>query len=122
MSAALVIARWCWPELPWEQAISDVQDVRTEVAGEVQALMDCDKCGHADDRFWNAHDAKDVTAAERILIERWHADAYGMALCDDFEWVHADLSMAEVAKIATAPLDARVRAMAAVIEKLEKNT
>jgi hypothetical protein len=63
-----------------------------------------------------------VRDAERVLIERGYGDKYGQALCGEvlgLEGAHPDNvylpTMADATKLATSPLDARVRAMAAVI-------
>ena len=115
--AVLRIVRFCWPGFdPDLQPVSDGTHIIATFAPE----------------SWTADDFScyGVRDAERILIERGHAEAYGrevfealnsrsryggLSLCDaDYE-PRFDV----LAQFITLSLDARVRAMAAVIEKLE---
>lgn len=104
MSAALTIARWCWPEEYWKTYGDE-----------------SDSCLFGTESDFSADDWSDVNAAELVLIERGHAEAYGRALWERTADVPRNTPgmWMKYALIATAPLDARVRAMSAVIEKLE---
>jgi hypothetical protein len=94
----LALARFCWPEQAWA----------TRVVGDPKFTPDS------------------VAAAEAILIERGlgsaYADALGKLVC--MEWVQVNgqaavLTSQEILCIATAPLDARVRAMVQVVRAEE---
>jgi hypothetical protein len=109
-SDALLIARWCWPGVEY----------REDEWGNAVEVLDCQNLFLRND--WRA-----IHHAERILIERGHAEAYGKALMqqDGIEIHYCDSNSmsdhefcAEAAKLATAPLDARVRALAATIRAL----
>lgn len=76
---------------------------------------------------FNAALPVDVASAERILIASGHAEAYGKALLvqlgmrgqeGDGSWSISMIPGVDHAKLATAPLAARVRAMVAVIRSL----
>jgi hypothetical protein len=70
--------------------------------------------GHFDPQL-----CSNVRNAERVLIERGHAEEYGRALIRELN-LYPLGSDEDAALCATAPLDARLRAMAAVIRGLEK--
>ena len=89
--AELRIARYCWPEVDGEIGIG----LRAH-----------------NPAYW-PHDW--IQQAELVLIERGLAHQYGKALQATFT-ERARTKEEAVAWIATAPLDARVRAMLAVIE------
>jgi hypothetical protein len=106
-SDALTIARWCWPEEQWHQNYANVLPSTAGGIGFDDTSMD-DPDGYFA-----------VSDAERVVIERGHGRAYGLALLD-----HLDIGItawcsdhAEV--IATAPLDARMRALAATIRAVQ---
>lgn len=115
-SDALTIARWCWPGRTWREGRYGVDDIGIETA---------DGFRFKDDpKSLLVTRPEDVHAAERVLIERGHAEAYGLALhalvvCeqpwDGKRGIIPDITANEIAQLATAPLDARVRAMVAVI-------
>lgn len=67
-----------------------------------------------------AESARWIAESERILIERGHGDAYGEALGCALLAKHDPWPRCfeDIAQLATAPLGARVRAMAAVIRGL----
>lgn len=121
-SDALVVCRWCWPCCEWKEA--------PEIDGEKAArhvvdYMSC-KRGHpmgdftlADDDFYG------VNCAERVLIERGLAEAYGRELVAELGirtfsggggWTEP---WAIAVHAAAAPLDARIRALAAVVRAQE---
>lgn len=106
-SDALVIARWCWPE-PDEWTVSDMPWV----------IRDTDD-GQTPDCF-DPSSPHDIADAERVLIERGHAEAYGRALAFELSIDGYDDLWEFCAAAATAPLDARVKAMAATIRGLAK--
>ena len=107
--AALRIARWCWPERQW---ISNPDNIDHAIA-------------YSEDPhgwYWDATELDDVRAAEQVVIERGLAEEYGRALCIATKaiiCIDDDLQYDGIAAIATAPLDARVRALLTVIEKQE---
>lgn len=121
---ALTVARWCWPEQTWG----------IDHKGQVYSHgVQCFSCGHIE---WGKDGTKthmlvthaDIADAERVLIERGMAEAYGFelaktcGLCVGYAPhyrgnMERDLCLA-YAKAATASLDARVRAMAATIRLL----
>lgn len=112
-SDALTVARWCWGDRPWHMHTSE----------------SVWPCWHQDQEsavFCGDYGA-DVAAAERILIERGHGEAYGTALIREIAppWPirgptvsFAYLGEAACA-FATAPLAVRLRAMAEVIRHLQ---
>jgi hypothetical protein len=114
-SDALTVAKWCWPTIGW----------RPGRHGDINyAAADCN-LNALGSRVWSPlQDANDANCAERVLIERGLASAYGKALlqqdgieihyCDSHSMSDPEFC-AESAKLATASLDARVRAMAAVV-------
>ena len=110
-SDALVIARWCWPAPDWKWHEAD--DI---------APAGCVCCGN---EFWPI-EPRHVHDAESVLIERGLAAEYGHALqmqegidigyCRDAPTAEFDT---EVTKVAHAPLEVRVKAMAATIRSLK---
>jgi hypothetical protein len=100
--AALVIARWCWPNEPWNLS-ANMRLATGAITG----------------RPFYPDRMDDVHAAELVVIERGLAEEYGRALAFDL-WPTEPkpkftFSIA-LALAATAPLDARVRALVAAIE------
>lgn len=113
--AVLRIVRFCWPHGQWfmDSSVTLVAFDRSPVHQAKGAA------GYFDPALGSS-----VNAAEAVLIERGHAEAYGRALLDvvatpELADKEGKADPALFAALATAPLDARVRAMAAVIEKLE---
>lgn len=104
---ALTVARWCWPE-PDEWTVSDMPYV----------IRDTDD-GRMPECF-DPSSPHDVHEAEDVLIERGHAEAYGAWLTSELFGRQVVNTSERAALIATAPLDARVKAMAAVIRWLAK--
>lgn len=118
MSDALTIARWCWPSIEaW------VQD------GDASPACSCEKCVGFQFRSYDSDDHcpsgvrwYGVAAAESILIERGLAWNYGDALAAILFADPRSNAMRfseQFTMFATAPLAARVRAMAAVIRAQE---
>lgn len=116
----LVIARWCWPDRSWRAwGRSEQAEVYRESDGLCMAeWWPCDGLGYRES----------IADAEKILIERGHADRYGReparALYPDGEsWMEGarfavTTTWHIIGKLATAPLDVRVKALAAVIRSL----
>lgn len=106
MNDALTIARWCWP---------DANEWRMSETGD-WALRDTDD-GRLPDSF-DPSIPYDVIYAEEVVIERGLRRQYGNEL---HKIVAEESGVGDFpdgdwdATIATAPLDARVRAMAAAI-------
>lgn len=114
-SDALLIARWCWPGRTWREGPNGVDDIIVETDAGIRFKDDPKSflvCRH-----------EDVSAAESVLLSRGHAVAYGRELWIEFVGSDADRfgvdGWARYAWVATAPLDCRVRALAAVIRELE---
>jgi hypothetical protein len=112
-SDALTIARWCWPE---DEGDDYYGPKATFCLGMEELLRGEKQDGLA---MWA------VRAAERIVMELGHAKTYGRELARHFGFktpILMDDGGAEhsirLAMAATAPLDVRVRAMAAVIRSL----
>lgn len=120
MSAALTIARFCWPDGTWK--------LRAGTPGEPAAVR-VDHLGSPvlespvhEPGVWthfsetNLHD---IAAAEVRIVELGLRAAYGRALLDHFgHYVAArgkELELLAV-DLAVAPSDVRVKAMLAVIE------
>ena len=111
--AALTISRWCWSTLQWEST------ARWTALG--RAGSDSSPLRRFDTNIY-----EDVRAAELVLIERGLAEEYGEALFNDLYPVRRDglkdLPRAVpawrpwLAEVATAPIEARARAILAVIE------
>ena len=114
--AALIIARWCWPGRNWYTIADD---------DGAHPIWD-DPCSHCGERkrpkrtsFYIESD--DIRVAELVLIERGLAGEYGDALAEELDvycnhnW--EDNPSPAFAKLATAPLDARVRAILTVIDE-----
>jgi hypothetical protein len=96
-SDAQLVAKWCWPNEDWQRL--------------------CAENGPDFPFRWGG-----LHGAERVVIERGLAEQYGAELVaalglfgrDVREWpVSADGE--DFAKLATAPLEVRVRALAAVV-------
>lgn len=117
MNDALTVARWCWPqELPdgWIWCDDGTYSL---------AIFDPDSadCNGNDQALHGVRDA------ERVLIERGHADAYGKAIARELDQESylpgasfaVTTSWFMLAMIATLSPAARIRAMAAVIRTLE---
>ncbi len=114
-SDALAIARFCWPEQTWEPFRDST---------EAHAVNELGECAGP---HFSGRTRAGLALAECALVERGHAEAYGRALVKEIRWDGPELP-AETpsgavlfgwyAHLATAPLDARVRAMAAVIRSL----
>lgn len=131
MSDALTIARWCWPDCFWGEWPSGTQAIkltgRNDANGNPISIAewwpaDEDYCTRGATR-------ESIADAERILIERGLESEYGHAIAIELQYDSrgSDRGMFlieatedDFAKIATAPLAARVRAMAAVIRALEE--
>lgn len=90
MSAALEIMGWCGMPAAGDGWVPSVSVPRDELR----------------DRHW-------VTQAERVLVERGHQEAYGLALMNALGTVI--LTKRGAAALATAPLDVRIRAILSVI-------
>ena len=102
--AALRIARWIWPTAEWQLLCG-------------KAHSDTHRVG-LDSWSWN-----DVHFAEGVIIKRGLSEQYGRALLTALGWPWPNdepVLTSKVAEIATAPLDARVSAILAVIEQQEK--
>lgn len=131
-SDALLIARWCWPKCDWTDGAweaGDGRDVfkdeawrRRTYVGDHGLENEVEVFGTRDQH------ASIVHAAERVLIERGHAEAYGKALWREIyprgdprvgEFAAGLLIPFDVAFHATIVLDVRVRAMAAAIRALD---
>ena len=122
MSDALKIARFCWPGKEWR--IGTVDGTLYWKDGNSFNL----------DASWNPNDLNEIAVAEAVLIERGLGEEYGMQLFrhtqhtaieasyDDGRNPGVEADYHDLAMIATAPLDARVRAMVKVIKKEEKKT
>jgi len=97
-SDALAIAKWCWPEVSGEIGINPMR-------------------AH-NPAYW-PHDW--VYQAELILIERGYEFEYGNELSAvlGLESSYEGYGFEDIAMAATATLDVRVRAMAAVIKSLK---
>ena len=102
--AALRIARWIWPTAEWQllcgKAHSDTHRVGLDLWS------------------WNG-----VHFAEGVLIKRGLAKAYGGALVAELTGqaqLDSFSGFEEIALVATAPLDARVRALLVVVEEQER--
>ena len=125
MSDALTIARWCWPKYTWKEGIES--EVYTEECGTDDSCWEFwpdEYGGRPQDCEQNGR--KGVSDAESVLIECGLAENYGNALCWElwgnknhpefkFRGDWAPNLGADLAELATAPLNVRVRAMAAVI-------
>lgn len=108
MNDAMTIALWCWP--------AEVKPNMVKPKGEFSVIVfSVDDWSESELNRYGVHDA------ERILTERGLAEEYGRALerelSDSFD-DDGEPTWADSARMATAPLDARVRAMAAVIRSL----
>ena len=113
---ALDVARFCWPEHEWKSLDRGLSACRR---------ADCRPGWNFTDylTIWRADNREDIAAAERVVVERGLGEEYG-------KWIAVELGpppesleryFGYVAKIATAPLDARLRALAVVARKqLEK--
>ena len=100
--AAFKIARWCWPEAANAKTESDYAKKDRAIGQQL------------------ARDWPTIRAAELVLIERGLAEEYGRKLLDEICDARDTWSENEAASLcATAPLDARCRALLAVIEKQE---
>ena len=111
---ALRIVRWCWPERVW---VRDPDGIDPDLA-----YSD----GPPFSIYRDFTERDDVAHAERVVIERGLAEDYGCALVDELGFGGPPgpdgPSLYEVwGKIATAPIEARVRALLAVIEQEKKN-
>ena len=109
-SDALVVARWCWPAIAWINHCGDL-------------------CSADESRFWYFDDWDCIHDAEQIVLARGLAKQYGEALghalldtsaclrknCAGDRWSEwMDVCGEDLASIATAPLPARLRALANV--------
>lgn len=115
VSDALTIARWCWRARQW--SLSPDNRVRTSPDIGSPACFDPSMMdGHVSE-FETEYG---VSSAEAVLIERGLAEEYGNAICVELcvEGRGKDLGT-QCAMIATAPLAARVCALAAVIRAQE---
>jgi hypothetical protein len=107
----LKIVQFCWPDDGWHTV--DGED------GKPSMLLFSEAGDH-----WGCYWPQNVSAAELALIERGLAEEYGRALAIEMRWCGRDGrwtgwlgSTEQIAEAATAPLDARCRAMLAVVEK-----
>jgi hypothetical protein len=125
VSDALDIARWCWPEGTWKLRAGKtglgvfavrVDDYLRTPAGESGGVPIYECSAQTTFQQGSVHD---VAAAEAVVIERGLAKAYGCALLTELsqEQLEGFSGFEELARIATAPLAARVRALAAVVRK-----
>lgn len=105
-SDALTIARWCWADKPW-QHFSDTA---------------CSAWTSTKSLDWMAVDSwKEIHAAERGLAEEYGRALYHELSGEDWDpGALLEFFADQYTKTATAPLDARVRAMAAVIREAQK--
>jgi len=109
MSDALEIARWAWPDKRWSERIDRSTacvwiDLKRSASGEFDV-----------GRFDSLQDA------ELVLIERGLAEEYGQKLwAEVWDRPFGLGNGLSIARIATAPLDARVRAILAVIRAQEQ--
>ncbi len=107
--AALKIARWCWPEAhDWLCG-----KYLTATIGEVMIRFDIETL-------------IDVRVAELVLISRGLAEEYGIALgwavlMDSPSRLHKEWEVCgeDIADIAMASIDVRIRAMLFVIDRQE---
>lgn len=119
MTDALKIARFCWPAREW--VADDEKFVRSlpcsgQDMGFTLDETDGAYCEMLSLPLWRMRDA------ELVLIERGLADGYAWYLLDELDLytpkeINKDCVLDVAWKCATAPLDARVRAMVAVIDQ-----
>ena len=121
--AALIVARWCWPE----ECQRNETRCDLVVSNGTYALSVFDPTCFGSGNFM-----LDTRAAELVIIERGLAEEYGRTLAialgfnecgeammrnDVCSFTRTDyVNAADCALLATAPLDARIRAMLAVIQ------
>jgi len=112
-SDALTVARWCWPEHgPWQMGTPD--PLPTPIPMSRARWFDPERW--EDDRFVACHG---VLAAEAALIERGLAEEYGEELCVELFGMSVPSSARDACGLATAPLPARLRALASVVRAQE---
>lgn len=118
MSDALTIARFCWPERSWRHDTDGIAPDDVVISDGPEFAI-----------YRDFTEIDDVRVAELAVIERGLAKEYGKALLvelgmrgqeGDGSWTISMLPGIDHAKLATAPLDARVRALAAVIRAQEE--
>ena len=101
--AALRIARWMWPAAEWRSLCG-------------RAHSDTHRELRFDPWSWS-----NVHLAELALIERGLADVHGRAILSTLGFGHGQQCHGVMAsRIATASLDARVRALLVVVEEQER--
>ena len=103
--AALRIARFCWPNEPWMMS----ENMRLAF-------------GRITGRAWYPDRIDDLADAERVIVERGLGERYGEALIEEIDGIYTERQTLEAmfAIIRTAPLDAILRALFAVVEEQEK--
>ena len=108
MSDALKIAKWRWPKSVWDWTVYD------DGSGAINREHKFDAQHHGD-----------VHEVELVLIERGLAEQYGLYLLAEL-FGRAGVALTDLpdraTRIATAPLDARIRALVAVIDAQPKPT
>ena len=112
---ALEIARFAWPE--------NTPHFWRAMPGTSVAL----RYGSATPLVFDLDDLAEVHAAELAVIERGHEDQLGMAICAEiFGRVHErdairivqPVYFSDAARLATAPIDARLRALLRVAREV----
>lgn len=114
----LALARFCWPYAGWNMSVIGLASTNTTKA--------------ACPAYFSAGSRDAVAAAEAILIERGLGEEYGRAFAAEMRWTgkywspHLSankdplrLMGDAIAACLNAPLDARVRAMVAVVRAQE---
>ncbi len=105
----LALARFCWPDREWTSC-----PIGARTRRRLDATMDA---------HWSAGKRDHVSAAEAVLIERGLGIRYIRQLAKALRFVPAPdghrYSETDAMILATAPLDARVRAMVEVVRQHE---
>lgn len=119
-SDALIVARWCWPERLWVEWGDGKQ--ASDVTGRVDVQGNpIGACNWWPRDFEFERDS--FADAEQVVIARGLAERYGSALALEVlgpVWelqpgpTICNITGVEFAKLATAPLPVRLRALAAV--------
>ena len=119
-SDALIVAKWCWPEHDW--SVMGVSPVGCKRGTDTTMA-------YFEPKRWTTDaDLREfgVIDAERVVIERGLAEAYGKELAylapgateTPSSRPYLTIFYSDVAAFATATQEARVRALAAVIRNL----